>query len=104
MWVGYNSKIFKDSTKIQKIEYLTQINNSPTDPAVIKETMRRSLAIASECGKKYFNVTYDLAIAKIALRIQAAEEEFNPSLFSLDHSTLCYPFLKLWENVLMDPD
>lgn len=39
--------------------------------------MRRSLQIASECGKQYFCVTYDLAIAKIALRIQSAEDEFK---------------------------
>ncbi|CAG9574798.1 unnamed protein product [Danaus chrysippus] len=45
MWVGYNAKILKDDSRIQKIEYLTQINNSPTDPAVVKETMRRRCPI-----------------------------------------------------------
>lgn len=75
--VGYNAKILKDDSRIQKVEYLTQINNAPTDPAVVKETMRRSMQIASECGKKFFNVTYDLAMAKIALRIQSAEDEFQ---------------------------
>lgn len=75
MWIGYNSQIFKDDSAIQKIEYLLQINSSPTDPAVVRETLRRSLQIASECGKTYYNVTYDLAMAKIALRIQCTEEE-----------------------------
>lgn len=51
MWVGYNAKILKDDSRIQKVEYLTQINDSPTNPAVVKETMRRSLQIAAECQK-----------------------------------------------------
>ena len=59
MWTGYNARIFNDNSTIKKIEYMVQINDSPTDPAVIKETMRRSLAIASECGKKRYNVSYD---------------------------------------------
>lgn len=75
-WIGYNSKIFKDESAIQKIEYLLQINDSPTNPDVGKETSRRSLQIASECGKTYYNVTYDLTMAKIARRIQSSGDEF----------------------------
>ncbi|CAG9762688.1 unnamed protein product [Ceutorhynchus assimilis] len=80
MWAGYISRILKDESPMQKIEYLLQINSSPTNPDVVKETMLRSLQIASECGKEYYNVTYDLAMAKIALRIQSAEPQFS-SLF-----------------------
>lgn len=76
MWVGYVSKIHKDDSPMQKIEYLLQINISPTNPNVVKETMLRSLQLASECGKEYYNVTYDLAMAKIPLRIQSAETKF----------------------------
>lgn len=75
MWTGFNGKISDDKSRIQKIEYLTQINSSPTNPDVVKETMRRSLQIAFELGKQYFLVAYDLAMAKIALRIQSAEEK-----------------------------
>lgn len=77
MWVGYHAKIMKNEKNIQKIGYLTQINSSPTDHAVVKETMLRSLKIADECEKIYYNVTYDLAIAKIAFRIQSAEDQFT---------------------------
>lgn len=77
MWTGYIAKSIEDDSKMQKIVYLLQINDSPTDPKVVKETMRRSLAIADECGKNFFNVTYDLNMAKYALRIQAAEKEFE---------------------------
>lgn len=69
MWVGYNAKIVKDDNSVQNVEYSTQINNTPTDPAVVKETMRRSIQIANECEKQFFSVTYDLAMAHIALRI-----------------------------------
>lgn len=77
MWVGYNAKILRDDSTIQKVENLTHINNTPMDPAVVKEKMRRSLQIASECEKNYSCVTYDLAMAKIALRIQSAENKFQ---------------------------
>ncbi|KAL7296863.1 hypothetical protein TKK_0010257 [Trichogramma kaykai] len=77
MWVGYNAKIFHDESRIQKIEYLTQLNNSPTDPAMVQETMKRSLQIASECGSDYISLTYDLAMAKIALRIQSADDTYK---------------------------
>lgn len=94
MWVGYNAKILRDDSKIQKVEYLTQINNTPTDPAVVKETMRRSLQIASECGKSFFSVTYDLAMAKIALRIQSAEAEFQKLFINFGPFHIMLSFFK----------
>ncbi|KAG7160435.1 hypothetical protein Hamer_G001684 [Homarus americanus] len=40
---------------------------------IVDETQRRSQEVVNECGEKYALVTYDLAIAKPALQIQAAE-------------------------------
>lgn len=77
MWVGFNSKIFLDESMKQRISYLTTINQSPTNNAVVKETMVQSLKIAAECNDKYIQVTYDLAIAKIALQIQSQTDEFQ---------------------------
>lgn len=77
MWVGYNSLIREDTSKQQKFSYLTTINSSPTDPTVVKETMRQSVQAADECGREYMQVTYDSAIAKIALQIQANEDDEN---------------------------
>lgn len=94
MWIGYNAKIFEDTSKIQKVEYLTQINDSPTDPSVVKETMRRSLQIASECQKNFFSVTYDLAMAKIALRIQSAEDEFQKLFINFGSFHIMLSFMK----------
>ena len=56
---------------MQKISYLTPINLSPTNTAVVLETMVQSQKVANECNEKYMQVTYDLAIAKIAMPIQA---------------------------------
>lgn len=71
MWVGFNSKLLTDNREKQKVFHLTPINQSPTDPSVAYETMRQSQLIAQECQQPEIVVTYDLAIAKIAMQIQA---------------------------------
>ena len=43
--------------------------------------MRRSLCIASESGKQSIAVTYDLAIAKLAMQIQAEEQPAFDNVF-----------------------
>ncbi|XP_063215726.1 uncharacterized protein LOC134527200 [Bacillus rossius redtenbacheri] len=113
MWVGYNAKILKDDSRIQKVEYLTQINASPTDPAVVKETMRRSLQIALKCQKNFFSFTYDLAMAQIALRIQSAEDEFQKLFINFGPFHIILSFMKAigsfisgsgLTNILIDSD
>ena len=55
-----------------KTWYLPQINQSPRNHSVIAETMRSYLEIAAEAQKTYA-VTYDLALAKIAMQIKHEE-------------------------------
>ena len=81
MWVGFHSKILNDTSLMQKISYLTPINLSPTNTAVVLETMVQSQKVANECNEKYMQVTYDLAIAKIAISIQATEKLRFDNLF-----------------------
>ncbi|KYQ52434.1 hypothetical protein ALC60_08448 [Trachymyrmex zeteki] len=81
MWVGFNHKIIQDNSAKQKISYLTPINASPTNPSVVYETMRRSQQIARECQQTYMQVTYDLAITKIAYQIQSVEKPNFDDLF-----------------------
>ena len=45
--------------------------------AVVMETMNRSVKIADDAGRDSISVTYDLAIAKIALHIQAEEKPLS---------------------------
>ena len=52
---------------------MKHIQLPPTRADVVKDTLKRSKIVANECGQKYTLVTYDLAIAKIAKRIQCEE-------------------------------
>ena len=67
LWPGWNSKLTEPIQYAQKV-YLPQINQSPTNHSVVAETMRSSLQITQE-AKENSIVTYDLAIAKIAMQI-----------------------------------
>ncbi|KAL4089548.1 hypothetical protein QTP88_024568 [Uroleucon formosanum] len=73
MWTGYNSLTTTNHGSKQKIFYLTPINMSPTNTTVIYETMVQAQKIANECHQNFMSVTYDLAIAKVALQIQMTE-------------------------------
>ena len=79
--VGRNALRDKKQEIQQKIWYLQQINESPTSHSVILETMRRSSEIAREFNRDSIAVTYDLAIAKIALQIQNKEKPNFDHLF-----------------------
>ena len=81
MWVGWNSDLIPRDDNTQKIWYLPQINMSPTSHAVVVETLKKALRIATECHKKSIVVTYDLAIAKMAYQIQAEEKPKFDSVF-----------------------
>lgn len=78
MWAGFNSQIIDDQSLPQKICYLTPVNLSPTDKTVVFETLKQSQKIAEEVKQPFIQVTYDLAIAKIAMQIQSEEKpRFN---------------------------
>lgn len=81
MWVGYNRLIsFGNNTK-QIVSYLTPINASSTNTSVILETMKQSQRICEEVDQSSIQVTYDLAIAKVALQIQATEAPKFDNIF-----------------------
>lgn len=81
MWVGFNSKTIIDNSEIQVIDYFPQINLSPTSYSVVQETLKHTQRIASECGQSNIIVTYDLAIAKMALQIQISEQPKFDNIF-----------------------
>ena len=95
MWVGFNSKILEDNSVKQRISYLTPINLSPTNTAVVLQTMVQSQKVAKECHEQYMQVTYDLAIAKIALQIQSTENpRFNNIFIHLGSFHIMMAFFK----------
>lgn len=70
-----------DDSPSQKISYLTPINLSPTSTAVVRQTLLESQQITKECSQKYIQVTYDLAIAKVALQIQSTDSPQFDNIF-----------------------
>jgi len=81
MWFGWNSNRVKNNHQMQAIEYLPQINSSPTSHSVVALTLEMALQLADECNQKYLLVTYDLAICKIAMAIQVVERDRFDRLF-----------------------
>lgn len=64
MWVGWNSRIVRDTFPQQKICYLPQLKASPISSAAVAETMRIAKRAAGECNQTSISVTYDLALSK----------------------------------------
>lgn len=85
MWTGWNATFLKDDAlprlPMQTISYLPQLNVSPTSISAVVETLNMSKRIAEECDQKYVPVTYDLAIANVALTIQSEESPKFDNLF-----------------------
>ena len=83
MWQAWNSLVYTDGLPQQKIGYLENIEHPSTQYNVIKLTLEKSLNVLEECGQDYLAVTYDLATAKLAIRIQEQESPRFNKLFVL---------------------
>ena len=84
LYAGFISKFVNDPLPLQRICYMDPLPKSPTDNAVVKETMKRTLNVARETGQEYAVVTYVLAIALKAYSIQALEApQFDKLLIML---------------------
>lgn len=70
-WFAWHSERIIDNNPVQNIGYLPNLNMSPTVDAVVLKTLQIAQNILRECKQKYIIVTYDLAIASKAYRIQA---------------------------------
>ncbi|GBP90997.1 hypothetical protein EVAR_69886_1 [Eumeta japonica] len=78
MWSGYNCKINLGQSKIQTVQYLSPINDSPTSLSVVQETLNIAKNIAEKCNQSQIIATFDLAIAKLAMKIQHTKKpEFD---------------------------
>lgn len=81
MWTGWNNQMSSNVLPIQNICYLPPINESPTSVSVVAHTLKLAQNIASECQQQYISVTYDLAIAKLAMQIQSEERPKYNNVF-----------------------
>ena len=66
MWAGWNTQQYPEPIKNQVVCHMQEIRLPPTREDVVEEALKRSQAVAKECGDKHAIVTYDLAVAKIA--------------------------------------
>ena len=71
MLVGWNSRYGPQEESTQKVWYLKQKNESSTSSSVVEETLKRLQKVSEECNQYNISVTYDLAIAKVAIQLQA---------------------------------
>lgn len=81
MWTGWNSLVTEDPLPKQRITYMENLNLPPTRLDVVIETLRISQRVAKECREEFILVHYDLAIAKPAMQIQAAESPTFDNIF-----------------------
>ena len=81
MWVGWNSLMSKENGKRQNVCYSPQINLSPTSYTVVAQTLNRGIQIADESNRQSLSATYDLAIARMAMKIQQEESPKYGRLF-----------------------
>ena len=82
MWVGWNARqTIKKQNTLQKVWCLLQINEAPTSISVVQETMKRAQKIAKKFSRKTIAVTYDLAIAKSSMQLQAEGSPTYDKLF-----------------------
>ena len=73
LFVGFFSQFVQDDLPKQIICYMDPIPHSPTGKNIVRETMKRSMKVANETTQDYAVVTYDLAVALIAYKIQSIE-------------------------------
>lgn len=102
MWVGFNSQTLIDNSESQIVDYLPQINMSPTSYSAILETLKNAQEIAKQCHQENIIVTYDLAIAKMAMKIQITESpKFDNIFINMGAFHIQMAFLKLLGNTLI---
>ena len=73
LWTGWNAQLSEDHLPLHTNKYMENITLPPTQLNVVLETLKVSQRVAEECQQDYSIVTYGLAIAKLAMQIQAEE-------------------------------
>lgn len=102
MWIGFNSQTLIDNSEQQIIDYLPQINMSPTSFSAILETLKNAQDIARQCNQEYIIVTYDLAIARMAMKIQITESPAYDNIFvNMGGFHIQMAFLRPLESILI---
>ncbi|GFW67918.1 hypothetical protein TNCV_3872472 [Trichonephila clavipes] len=102
MWVGFNSSLISNDSPKQIVSYLTPINDSPNNKSVVLETMKQSKKIC-EVKQSSIQVIYDLAIAEVALQIQATKKpDFDNLFIHLGAFHIMMAYFKAVGKVIID--
>ena len=89
MWTEWNTERLFEKCPRQRVEYMQHIPFPPTRTEAVKKTIVQSNRVSEECGSTFAVITYDLAIAKIAKKIQNEEpDELQDVFLCLVHFTL----------------
>ena len=92
MWAGFNAKFHKDKIQKQDVYYLPNLEQPPRENEVVIETMKINQRCAEECKQNCALVTYDLDVAKRAVKIQNTESPTFDNLFvmyGIFHIMIC---------------
>ena len=81
LWLGWNTERFIAKCPRQRVEYMQHIPFLPNRTDVVKETIVQSKWVSEEYGSTFAAITYDLAIAKIAKKIQNEEPDKLKDVF-----------------------
>ena len=101
MWTESNTERFIEKCPRQRVEYMQHIPFPPTRTEAVKKTIVQSNRVSEECGSTFAVITYDLAIAKIAKKIQNEEpDELQDVFLCLMHFTLREAYFLLLVNLL----
>ena len=95
MWTSWNTERLIEKCPRQRVEYMQHIPFPSTRTDVVKETTVQSKRFSEECGSI---VTHDLAIAKIAKKIQSEGPDEFKEVFI--HFTLRRAYFLLLVNLL----
>lgn len=93
LWGGWNSLYTDDRLPLQKIGYMDNICKPITRLDVIAETLRITMKVADECQQPYGFATYDLAAAKLAIKVQDTDAPLYDKVFIMlgaFHSIMAY--------------
>ena len=100
-WTGWNCRRYVETLPKQSVLYMKHIQLPPTRIDVVRETLRRSLAVARECGDQFAIVSYDLAIAKIAKQLQVEEApEFDDLFIQFGQFHIALSFLSSLGHII----
>ena len=100
MWAGWNSRYGPQEESKPKFWYLKQMNESPTSTSVVAETLKRLQKVAEECNIYNISVTYNLAIAKVAMQLRAEENSTYGNVFihlGPFYITCAFSFFYAWK-------